>query len=623
MLNSFSADSGSETYQSDGEGQSSRAIQERPDIEEDYDNFKTYFPDYDGKVEFEAYLSARIPSMFTPTPPALSMVKFTSFPTSLSALSPHSTISIAARLPHELFAHIFSMLSAMEPPTSTTIGWIRSATHVCRAWRAAALAHQLLWGVLTLYHPSERWTQMMLVRAAHGPLRVNVCIPGHGDENLRLARRALGFAATHLPRLLELRIAGEFMTPSITTLLTTPAPALVSLDIALDECGGLIPFKALSDAQLFLAGNAPALRELRVSADTRWFPWMSPVLRDLVSLEVMPEERPDWVLREGQLSVGAVLRALREMRSLERLVLELSFDPTIEDQEIVVLPRLEKLDLSGSWRCATVFLQGFSVPAHAKFRMRVTENWWRRMWMSPHLEAFFTALSSVRSSCSDEISSLTVSPAAPSLSSKAFAPIIFQVFRHYDASDCPWTILELPPMSELAWARSTSLLTAVVRALSPARLHKLRMLVRCTEDDWSAILDVAKDVEEIYATHTSGSTLCSVLCPKTSADEPPGVRIPAPQLRTLILRDLYLSSIYDPLLYKATRLPVPCAQLAACLAARTKAGSALTRLDITGCAHLTEQHVWDVEDAVPDIKVVCHLKRTHRCTLHCVFDCVC
>ncbi|KAI0041721.1 hypothetical protein FA95DRAFT_656835 [Auriscalpium vulgare] len=585
-------DSDSEAYESDGESSESRSSYEEPyfTVEEDYDNFKTYFPDYDGNVPFETYFSRRFPSKFTyfPPPHASSASKFTSTPTSSS---PEPTAPIAARLPPELLTQIFSILSAIEPPFSTnTLGWIGSATHVCRAWREAALGSPLLWATITLYDPNEPWAQEMLARTAEVPLRINVCIPDTGDDNLMLAESALSIAATHLPRLLELRIAGEFMTPSLVALLTTPAPVLAVLDIALDQ-GGRIFNMEPSDAELFLGGRAPKLRVLRVSGASQWFPWTSPVLRNLANLEVAP--------RQPEVSVGAVLRALGNMRSLQRLVLGLSFAPRMEGQEMIVLPHLEELDLTGSWKCATLFLQGLSMPVHTKFRMRVTDGRWSWLWMgSPDVAAFFTAVSSARSSsCSEEISALTVSPAAPSHPLNAFHPLILQTWRDSDASASPWTTLELPPESHLVPIGLSSLLATVVRVLSSERLRKLCMLVRCTEDDWSAILDVATGVEEIHAAHTAGSALCSVLH-KSSINGPHSVRILAPQLCTLILRDLGVSSSPTQHL---------CAQLATCLAARARAGSRLTELDLTGCANLTEKHVWDLRKAVPGMDVVSHL----------------
>ncbi|KAI0040171.1 hypothetical protein FA95DRAFT_1503233, partial [Auriscalpium vulgare] len=84
-------------------------------------------------------------------------------------------------LPPEILAHIFECLALVSPPRraalgsngrrpKATLGWIKSATHVCRSWRATALGDPALWGKIDFNEVGVTLGREMLARARSVPL---------------------------------------------------------------------------------------------------------------------------------------------------------------------------------------------------------------------------------------------------------------------------------------------------------------------------------------------------------------------------------------------------------------------------------------------------------------------
>ncbi|KAI0060703.1 hypothetical protein BV25DRAFT_1789986, partial [Artomyces pyxidatus] len=79
-------------------------------------------------------------------------------------------------IPPEILARIFEFHSFDCPPASDhnqapSLGWIASATHVCRHWREVALDHPHLWGRISFAIGPE-WTAEMVLRVKTAPISV-------------------------------------------------------------------------------------------------------------------------------------------------------------------------------------------------------------------------------------------------------------------------------------------------------------------------------------------------------------------------------------------------------------------------------------------------------------------
>ncbi|KAI9428703.1 hypothetical protein H4582DRAFT_1829610, partial [Lactarius indigo] len=85
----------------------------------------------------------------------------------------HNTLAPISRLPDCLLTDIFILVRDLEYPRPYSPPCLH-VSHVCRAWRNAAVHCSLLWTNI-LFHPPE-WTAFMLHRARTAPLTVQVTI---------------------------------------------------------------------------------------------------------------------------------------------------------------------------------------------------------------------------------------------------------------------------------------------------------------------------------------------------------------------------------------------------------------------------------------------------------------
>ncbi|KAI0041722.1 hypothetical protein FA95DRAFT_1610790 [Auriscalpium vulgare] len=496
--------------------------------------------------------------------------------TSSSTLFPVSTTLIVSRFPPELLSCIFMILSVIEPPKpgppTQTLGWIRSATHVCR---------------------SDSGAIEVLARAKQTPLYVDAFVDVFEAPPYRTAK----FVTNLIARTRVLHVSSEFITLRISALLNAPAPMLETLEVAMLKA----PLTERITAANFLGGVAPVLNTLRVRGDGLWFPWASPVLGQLVSLEVTCSDF--WHLEIRLLaSVGQVLRALGHMSNLEDLVLFLAFRPEkIDGQERVALPRLRKLDLKGPLDCAIPFLQELILPAGATLQMRVMDKQFTEPFdMKPEdIGALFDALSSSHPLYGETVTSLDISystdPPRSMFEMEETLPtkIVIAALRQLDARDCPWTLLEFPRGSVMSMLGV--LVTTATRLSSPADLRELRMLIEdCDEATWRSTLNMTTSVQEIHATR-SLSSLCSALGAE-------GLAILAPRLQTLVLHGI-VSTPEDTNNAASSGLEYPWSMVARCLAVRVKKGTNLERLDLMNCS-ITKNSARILAQVVPGMNVV-------------------
>ncbi|KAI0040653.1 hypothetical protein FA95DRAFT_1611632 [Auriscalpium vulgare] len=420
----------------------------------------------------------------------------------------------------------------------------------------------------------------ILNRAEGAPLQISVRRPACTYREPKPILDTIDFAVANLERLRVLRIAGPHLVGHVCSLLTSPAPKIEALGLALEAEDNEPRIRAdFCDASMFLGGHAPALRVLRGSANSAWLPWASPVLRGLVTLEVTSRKYP--LTAEGLPSIGDVLDALEEMRALEKLVLCLFFAPRMERRTTVFIPSLTEVSLKGPMHCATLFLQGIVFSTQAKIQMHVmNEAYWFQhtsMGQDHNAGAFFAALSS---SCR-----------------------CVHAFHESDGHDLPWTMLQLPSWSIWSHPHTMSALGNAPEH-SFAHLRELRILGDgFTEQEWRAILNVTSRVEEIHATRGTGVSLCRALRPVQS----PGsdARISARKLLSLVLRNVDLASPGSSACRSVIKPPhvLRCALLANTLEARAKSGSVLARLDITKCNNVTAESVRILENALPNMTV--------------------
>ncbi|VDC02134.1 unnamed protein product [Peniophora sp. CBMAI 1063] len=77
----------------------------------------------------------------------------------------------AANLPQDILYAVFKALADLDPVGSASpYGWIRQTTHVCRAWRTAALEQAELWAEIVCAFESPSVTDLLLERARTAPL---------------------------------------------------------------------------------------------------------------------------------------------------------------------------------------------------------------------------------------------------------------------------------------------------------------------------------------------------------------------------------------------------------------------------------------------------------------------
>lgn len=120
----------------------------------------------------------------------------------------HDTLVPISRLPDCLLTDVFILVRDLEFSSSSSPPCLR-VSHVCRAWRNAAVHCSLLWTEI-LFRPPE-WTALLLHRARTAPLTVKVTISSRDIGNEAFFN-SLRLALSHIRHIrhLSIRLAGAF-----------------------------------------------------------------------------------------------------------------------------------------------------------------------------------------------------------------------------------------------------------------------------------------------------------------------------------------------------------------------------------------------------------------------------
>ncbi|TFY78744.1 hypothetical protein EWM64_g5264, partial [Hericium alpestre] len=144
--------------------------------------------------------------------------------------------SISGRVPPETLSEIFLYCapSKDQSPAGTIPTWM-SITHVCRRWRAVALAHAAFWTTITCQNAPL--TRLMLERSRNATVSVAYRGHGHGTKGFRANFKLV---EPHLKRVrdLDLVCRQDTYRTLIGTCIYNDSPVLETLSLS---CRGGLP----------------------------------------------------------------------------------------------------------------------------------------------------------------------------------------------------------------------------------------------------------------------------------------------------------------------------------------------------------------------------------------------
>lgn len=271
------------------------------------------------------------------------------------------SISFVVRLPIDILAAIFIEGSRdyydrynSGHHISTAPSWV-NVSYVCRHWRHVSLNCPTLWSYL--FDTSPHWTQELLSRSKHAPLKAYVDLDfGHKFPFLEQVM-------THVERLEEFRFRLPWTTnDQIFSILSLPAPRLRYLTI-------LPSYMSLrSDwPSVLFGGDTPALRTLELTSCL--LPWYSLNLSGLTNLDLC---RVPLRFHEEFLST------LRRMHGLTHLYLENTLDiasaslssAASDIVQKIDLPHLARLFVFDGLSTVLAFLSCVNIPSKTEVRLR-------------------------------------------------------------------------------------------------------------------------------------------------------------------------------------------------------------------------------------------------------------
>ena len=281
-------------------------------------------------------------------------------------MSYHYLVPIS-RLPDSLLTDIFIIIRDLEYTRSPPC---LRVSHVCRAWRNAAVHCSLLWTTI-LFRPPE-WTALMLHRARTAPLTVKVSIHSRDRDN-KAFFNSLRLALSHIHqiRYLSISLAGTFypLNDLFSPLKSNSANILEALEIKCPPGRPIHfdpPFKV-----------APKLRRSELHrCHTDWNTFFSMGdLTSLVIIDIPLSSRP---------SMDNILSVFQSMHRLEILDLTDALPQlpesvrTLPPLQDIVPVRLESLlyfSLSGFVLDCANLMRQFVMPRCRWVRLKTEARW--------------------------------------------------------------------------------------------------------------------------------------------------------------------------------------------------------------------------------------------------------
>ncbi|KAI0063905.1 hypothetical protein BV25DRAFT_1823956 [Artomyces pyxidatus] len=257
------------------------------------------------------------------------------------ALYPYKTLRNAiapvSRLPPEILARIFFLVTLEDKPQKRRPGWVR-LTWVCCHWRTIALECAALWCRID-FQFGKKWADEFLARAKSSPITFMHHFSTHSFYGLPDYNTLILQHLSHTKEI-ELRSYQDYSPHDFFAGLSTPAPLLEKISFVLDR-------RVTFPAQVF-NNSAPRLRHIKLR-NVAGFPWAPPYfLTNLVSFsfEVTPDSNTG---RDPAPTLDIVLAFLGQSPALQVLSLVGSIPPSPPDAATgpVTLPHLAKLTLGG------------------------------------------------------------------------------------------------------------------------------------------------------------------------------------------------------------------------------------------------------------------------------------
>ncbi|KAI0051947.1 hypothetical protein FA95DRAFT_107632 [Auriscalpium vulgare] len=510
----------------------------------------------------------------------------------------HNDSLPVARLPPEILAEIFTLLSSIDKAASwrekdkikTYLGWL-SVTHVCQIWRDVALLKPALWAsnITVPYALGERWANTFLTRSKTALL--TIMPPPHSDP-LRvfpLYFTEIDVLRNNLARTCSLRISTSAFVPA----LYGPAP---SMEAFVFDPVDSAKTSLLDD--LFDRGTgAPVLRHLCVRK--RALSWTSPLLTRLVSLEMTTGHDMSFPLNAS--TFHEVLDALERMRLLERIHLDVplrvaesrALDAAVvtgatPPRVVAVANTLRTFIYEGLIVNARILLAHITLPPYASLQFEFIQ--FRHSGRTSDVAGILAAAFAHAASAPKTIFALTIVEnfkddggvwvGAESREDVPGQPAIGMKFAYGgDIERDPW----------IGWG----ILPSALKACPLEHLEVLHVAAE-SEPAWRDSLGHAPALQVVVVKGTpAATTLCAALYPDDAANSSSNTLCFMPALAELCISDVDFT-VDDGALAD---------ELALCLAVRGRAGHALRVLAVEKCI-VSEAVARRLKNAVPGVVVV-------------------
>lgn len=268
--------------------------------------------------------------------------------------SRHNSLLLISRLPPELLACIFKILSLSNPPnshhsgyhTSSKLGWI-PVSHVCRHWREVALHSPDLWSDIA-FNIGPFWTQAMLERSKSAPISISSSYsrqPGYAQFDPRRINQSIISRHLHHIQSIDLNGMADSDLIPFVELLNQPIPMLQEVRLLPLQEGKGPPKLALPNN--LLNRHAPTLRSISLQGCA--FPWGPFSFTCLVILEVKFRQ-PETAQTFDSSSFIRSLDMLANSPALESLTLHNCFPRSSAapvDYRPIRLSNLTRLNVAG------------------------------------------------------------------------------------------------------------------------------------------------------------------------------------------------------------------------------------------------------------------------------------